>query len=87
MDGFPGAGFTAGPCLLKDTLQLAAGSELPVRTGLCRDHVNEGLPAFVVDNVRRQWLLEGKTVGLLGMSFKAAATISDRRSATSFRSC
>lgn len=67
---FPAAGFAAGPCLFKDTMQLAAFS----RTGFSLGHaamlVNETLPDFLVDQTRRRTPLFGRTVGILGMAFK-----------------
>lgn len=83
MGGFPGAGFTAGPCLLKDTLQLAAGANYQFGLGHSAIHVNEGLPAFVVDDIRRRYPLSTMTVGILGMAFKADSD--DVRSSLSYK--
>src|ERR1035438_1127116 len=33
--------------------------------------INEGLPNFLVDQLRRKTKLQGKKVGILGMAFKA----------------
>jgi UDP-N-acetyl-D-mannosaminuronic acid dehydrogenase len=83
MSGFPGAGFTAGPCLLKDTLQLAAGANYQFGLGHAAIHVNEGLPAFVVDDMRRRFPLGELTIGILGMAFKAGSD--DTRSSLSYK--
>jgi UDP-N-acetyl-D-mannosaminuronic acid dehydrogenase len=83
MGGFPGAGFTAGPCLLKDTLQLAAGANYQFGLGHSAIHVNEGLPAFVVDDIRRRYPLATMTVGILGMAFKGDSD--DVRSSLSYK--
>jgi UDP-N-acetyl-D-mannosaminuronic acid dehydrogenase len=83
MSGFPSAGFTAGPCLLKDTLQLAAGSNYAFGLGYGAIHVNEGLPAFVVDDIQRRFPLNEMTVGILGMAFKAGSD--DTRSSLSYK--
>ncbi len=71
MDGMPGPGLTAGPCLVKDTLQLAAFSNNQFVLGHAAMLINEGLPAHLVKLARRQTDLAGKTVGILGMAFKA----------------
>lgn len=67
---FPAAGFAAGPCLFKDTMQLAAFS----RTGFSLGHsamlINETLPDFLVEQAKRRGPLFGRTVGILGMAFK-----------------
>ena len=51
MAGFARAGLTAGPCLLKDTLQLAAFSQNTFFLGHSAMLVNEGLPVFLVDQM------------------------------------
>ncbi len=67
----PKAGFAAGPCLFKDTMQLAAFYKNQFSIGYSAMLVNEGLPSFIVDNMKKCGSLEDKTVGLLGMAFKA----------------
>ncbi len=70
---FPRPGFAAGPCLLKDTLQLTAGFGGRFHLGLTTMTINEGLPNFLVEMIKRdlQVDLAGKHIGILGMSFKA----------------
>jgi UDP-N-acetyl-D-mannosaminuronic acid dehydrogenase len=71
MAGMPGAGFTAGPCLAKDTMQLAAFSQNTFGLGHAAMLVNEGLPSHVVEMAKRHVHLEELTTGILGMAFKA----------------
>jgi UDP-N-acetyl-D-mannosaminuronic acid dehydrogenase len=79
----PGAGLAAGPCLFKDTMQLAAFYKNQFSIGHAAMLVNEGLPMFVVDNLSSRCNLEEKTVGLLGMAFKA--NNDDPRSSLSYK--
>ncbi len=80
----PGPGFAAGPCLLKDTMQLAAFTADHFPMGQSAMQINEGLPAFLVDSIkRRHGALAGKTVGLLGMAFKAESD--DNRASLSYK--
>lgn len=69
-EGFPGAGFAAGPCLFKDTMQLAAFNNNNFFLGHAAMLVNEGLPNFVVGQLRERHDLGRMVVGLLGMAFK-----------------
>jgi UDP-N-acetyl-D-mannosaminuronic acid dehydrogenase len=80
----PGPGFAAGPCLFKDTMQLAAFTPDHFPMGHAAMLVNEGLPAYVVSAMERRYgSLWGRTVGLLGMAFKAESD--DSRSALSYK--
>ncbi len=67
----PTAGFAAGPCLLKDTMQLAAFSSNNFILGHSAMMINEGLPNFLVNKLREKRDLSKTKVGILGMSFKA----------------
>jgi UDP-N-acetyl-D-mannosaminuronic acid dehydrogenase len=83
MRDLPGAGFAAGPCLYKDTLQLVAFSENQMGLGLSAIQVNEGMPAYIVSRLKEKYPLKDMTVGLLGMSFKAESD--DARSSLSYK--
>ena len=79
----PTAGFAAGPCLLKDTMQLAAFQGNNFVLGHAAMFINEGLPNFVVENLKKDHQLEGTTIGILGMAFKAE--IDDIRDSLAFK--
>ncbi len=81
--GLPGAGFAAGPCLFKDTMQLAALGSNAFPLGHSAMIVNEGLPQYVVDRLAERLDLSGMTVGILGMAFKGESD--DVRSSLSYR--
>jgi UDP-N-acetyl-D-mannosaminuronic acid dehydrogenase len=79
----PGAGFAAGPCLFKDTMQLAAFSDNTFNLGHSAMLVNEGLPLYIVSRLERRFDLANLTVGILGMAFKAESD--DIRSSLSYK--
>jgi UDP-N-acetyl-D-mannosaminuronic acid dehydrogenase len=79
----PGAGFAAGPCLFKDTMQLAAFNTNNFNLGMASVSINEGLPLYVVARLEQQFDLSTMTVGVLGMAFKAESD--DARSSLSYK--
>jgi UDP-N-acetyl-D-mannosaminuronic acid dehydrogenase len=78
----PGAGFAAGPCLLKDTMQLAAFTNNNFVLGHAAMLVNEGQPNYLVDRIAERIDLGSSTVGVLGMAFKGESD--DVRSSLSY---
>jgi len=83
MKSFAKAGFAAGPCLLKDTLQLSAFSGNNFFLGHAAMLVNEGLPNFIVGQLRQQHKLRDKVVSVLGMAFKSESD--DKRESLSYK--
>lgn len=71
MAGLPISGFAAGPCLFKDTMQLAGYDNHQFSLGHAAMLINEGLPNFVVRHMKSRHALAQMRVGLLGMAFKA----------------
>jgi UDP-N-acetyl-D-mannosaminuronic acid dehydrogenase len=69
-NGFAKAGFAAGPCLFKDTMQLAAFANNSFFLGHSAMLINEGLPNFIIQKLKEKYNLKTKTVGILGMAFK-----------------
>ena len=81
--GFPSAGFAAGPCLFKDTMQLSAFSGNKFFLGHSAMLINEGLPQFLVEELKKEFNLREKTIGILGMAFKGESD--DKRESLSYK--
>jgi UDP-N-acetyl-D-mannosaminuronic acid dehydrogenase len=83
LQGMPRSGFAAGPCLVKDTMQLSAFARNQFGLGHAALLINEGLVLHVIDDLKRRYHLAGMTVGLLGMAFKAESD--DTRASLSYK--
>lgn len=83
MAGFASAGLAGGPCLLKDTMQLASFNHNLFVLGQAAMMVNEGLPSFLVERLKAECDLASLTVGILGMAFKG--NCDDPRSSLSYK--
>lgn len=79
----PNAGFSAGPCLFKDTMQLAAFSNNNFALGHSAMQVNEGLPLYLVSKLEEKFDLKNLTIGVLGAAFKGESD--DIRSSLSYK--
>lgn len=71
--GYKSPGFAAGPCLFKDTMQLASFFENQFYMGHSAMLVNEGLAGLAVEKAKKALggSLWDTTIGILGMTFKA----------------
>jgi UDP-N-acetyl-D-mannosaminuronic acid dehydrogenase len=76
-------GFAAGPCLLKDTMQLGAFNHGSFALGQAAMMVNERLPYLLVQELKREYPLGEMTIGVLGMAFKPNSD--DRRDSLSYK--
>jgi UDP-N-acetyl-D-mannosaminuronic acid dehydrogenase len=83
MASFARPGFAAGPCLLKDTMQLGAFNHGSFVLGQAAMMINEGLPYLLVLDIKRAYPLADMTVGILGMAFKPNSD--DPRSSLSYK--
>ena len=79
----PGPGFAAGPCLLKDTMQLSAFTPDHFPMGQAAMQINEGMPNYIIDILNSRQPLAGKTLGILGMAFKGESD--DPRASLSYK--
>jgi UDP-N-acetyl-D-mannosaminuronic acid dehydrogenase len=79
----PGPGFAVGPCLLKDTMQLAAFTPDHFPMGQAAMQINEGLPGYIVDTLNSRRSISGLTLGILGMAFKGESD--DPRASLSYK--
>ena len=67
----PFSGFTGGPCLLKDTMQLSSFYKDKFLLGLSAMKVNESFPDHIINKIKKIKNYRKKTIGLLGLAFKA----------------
>lgn len=56
----PMSGFTAGPCLLKDTMQLSSFYNRKFSLGYTAMKINEGMPKFIIDSLEKKFNLKKK---------------------------
>lgn len=83
LHAMPRPGFAAGPCLVKDTMQLSAFARNQFGLGHAALLINEGIVLHVVEDLKRRYALSNMTVGLLGMAFKAESD--DVRASLSYK--
>ncbi|NIA03915.1 MAG: nucleotide sugar dehydrogenase [Nitrospiraceae bacterium] len=79
--GIPKPGFAAGPCLYKDTLYLNSDGKYPFLEHAV--NVNYNYPDYLVTSLEKVCDVNGKTVVILGMSFKG--DVDDIRSSLSIK--
>ena len=66
----PKAGFTAGPCLLKDTMQLSSFFKRKFYLGHAAMQINESIPNFIIKELNKIKNIKKKIIGVLGLAFK-----------------
>lgn len=66
----PMSGFTAGPCLLKDTMQLSSFYKDKFSLGISAMKINESFPDLIIKKIKKIKNYKKMTVGVLGLSFK-----------------
>lgn len=79
----PSAGFAAGPCLFKDTMQLSALVQQNFPLGNAAMMINEGTPGYIVQRLEYKYDLKELRVGILGAAFKP--DVDDIRSSLAFK--
>ena len=81
----PLAGFAAGPCLFKDTIQLSAFLKNKFSLGKAATVVNENFPNFMLKKLKDEYKskLKFMTIGILGLAFKPE--IDDARDSLSIK--
>ena len=79
----PSAGFAAGPCLFKDTMQLASFSGNNFPLGNAAMLINEGQPDYIVERLKQVYDISNMTIGILGMAFKGESD--DSRSSLAYK--
>lgn len=80
--GLKSPGFTAGPCLYKDGFFLVNRSPF---TELITTSwkINESVPAYLIEEIKKQTYLVNKKVAILGLAFKK--NIDDNRNSLAYR--
>jgi UDP-N-acetyl-D-mannosaminuronic acid dehydrogenase len=80
--GIPDPGFAAGPCLYKDGFFLKHGT--PYNSLITASlEINEGLPAYLVSQIRMLKPLQGLKAALLGLAYKK--NVDDPRDSLAFK--
>ncbi len=77
----PISGFASGPCLLKDSIQLADSTKFSSLIDAAIE-INSDHPKVIMDEITKKYDLRPLVVGLLGMSFKPNSD--DGRSSLSY---
>tara|TARA_Y100000590_G_scaffold470196_1_gene662687 strand:+ start:1690 stop:2874 length:1185 start_codon:yes stop_codon:yes gene_type:complete len=67
----PKSGFTAGPCLLKDTMQLSSFYKGRFELGFASMKINQSMVDLVIEKVENIKNSKKKIIGILGVTFKA----------------
>lgn len=82
-EAMPSAGYAAGPCLFKDTMQLMSANQNNFNLGINAMLINEGLILYIIKKLSSKYNLKKIKIGILGMSFKAECD--DIRSSLSYK--
>ena len=64
------AGLTAGPCLVKDTMQLKHFTKNNFELGTAAMKINEKIPDIIIDKLKKIKNYKYKKIGILGLAFK-----------------
>ena len=64
------AGLTAGPCLVKDTMQLKHFTKSNFELGSAAMKINERIPNIIIEKLKKIKNYKKKKIGVLGLAFK-----------------
>ena len=81
--GLPTQGFAAGPCLPKDAVQLYLSNKRKSKLIKISHDINENLPNYFVNKLKKKINISGKQIGILGTTFKS--NIDDERDSLSIK--
>ncbi len=82
-NGLPTQGFAAGPCLPKDSVQLYLSNKKNSKLVMTSHKINEKLPNYFVNSLKKKINISGKKIGILGTTFKS--NIDDERDSLSIK--